>query len=352
MLDKYYTPSSIAELMVGATKLKAPSNIADFASGDGILLNCALQRWPKAKLYANDISNEALTALKNEITTCNCENIDFLSCNSRISSSFFNQIKSKIDLILLNPPYSFRGQFKFQFKDNSHVSCPRSLAFVLIAIEYLSSSGELIALLPSGAIYGVRGREALKHFSENHQIEIIRTFPDNTFHLCSAKTVLVRFYNRKNSAKRRPKKNVIISKYTIIRGNIQMHTVNGITKSRHKLVHSTSLQEDGIYPIPVGDIKNARIISGYNVLIQRVGNIKKHKVTYTNNCQPLLISDCIIAIPTSTLGESRHIVDYIYKSWKRFFLLYTGTCAKHLTVHDLKEFLANCPSYSISNDNS
>lgn len=345
MLDKFYTPHSVARLMVSFSKLDNPMYIADFASGDGILLYYAFQRWPNASFYANDISSEALSAMKNHNFTYKVENIDFLSNDLREKSPIMQFLKKKSDLILLNPPYSFRGQFKFLFKGNYHFNCPRSLAFVLIATEFLADHGELIALLPSGAIYGVRGRETLDYFQTNFSFEVLETFSNKTFNLCSAKTVIVKFSRRdQEKIKLNANKNEN-TQYEIIRGNMPMYRVVEKEKSKHRIIHSTSIQRYIVKPLRVDKNDLARKILGHNVLIQRVGNIKKHKIVHFHTAKKVMLSDCVIAIPTRSKKESEFIINYVHDNWDRFLEMYTGTCAKHLAIQDLKSFLATCPRF-------
>ena len=53
--SKYYTPTSIAQLLVKQLKIGYPDKIVDICCGSCNLLNAAKKRWPRAVLYGTDI---------------------------------------------------------------------------------------------------------------------------------------------------------------------------------------------------------------------------------------------------------------------------------------------------------
>src|SRR5260370_32846312 len=104
-IDAIYTPSLLAKQMVESYSSNA-GVVADFSSGDGELLLAAFNKWPRAKLIATDISQKALNQLSRNIKASGIGRCNFLSFRSRSRCSTIQKWTGKINLALLNPPFS------------------------------------------------------------------------------------------------------------------------------------------------------------------------------------------------------------------------------------------------------
>ena len=105
-LDSYYTPISLANKLVDFVPTREVKSVVDFCVGDGDLLKAVAKRYPSAKLYGTDISDEALKKLSNDCPEWNLETCDFRKDESIDNVSFMHNIR--FDLIMLNPPFTCR----------------------------------------------------------------------------------------------------------------------------------------------------------------------------------------------------------------------------------------------------
>src|SRR5262249_19070348 len=109
MIDKHYTSVSLAEAMIAALpKDFSPRTVADFAAGPGGLIDAALSKWKNLEIIANDLCKNSAYKLRKKypqgiVSCCN-----FLKRSSIKVAKFAPKI-GKLDLILINPPFSQRG---------------------------------------------------------------------------------------------------------------------------------------------------------------------------------------------------------------------------------------------------
>ena len=140
-VDAIFTPPDLAKQLVASARSRVPALVADFCAGDGGLLKAASLRWPKAKLIATDLESTRLKALQvsGPLSSGRC---DFLNERSRRSCAALKGISTTVDLVLLNPPFSYRGSKTiFVHVDDQRFYCSPAIAFVLNCIPYLSKTG-------------------------------------------------------------------------------------------------------------------------------------------------------------------------------------------------------------------
>lgn len=339
-MDKYYTPNPIATLMVESIKEESIGIIADFAAGDGFLLKKASQKWPQATLYANDICPESRNLIKRNIKKAHFSCVDFLDKEQVSYNKILSKLHARCDLILLNPPFSYRGRYRYyDSKLNTHIQCPKAIAFLITSLPFLSEEGKIVALIPEGALYGETSQEAWEYICSTSKINIISEFCHNAFSNCSARTILISIEKSNGGTSNifSPTKK---SKFTITRGNTSMHTIHEDNSNGTPLVHSTSLTHSGLKLNGVCGTHLSRTVSGPVVLIQRVGNVCQHKVILYTRAEAVSLSDCIFAIEVASTNEGLAVVDFIKSNWAGFTEQYKGTCAKHITTSRLHNFLS------------
>ncbi|EJP49980.1 methyltransferase small domain protein [Acinetobacter baumannii Naval-18] len=115
MIDQIFTPDALANELVQFYSLSSPPLlVADFAVGEGSLIQAAHKYWPEAKYIVNDIDQNILNKIKLKNAEIDYYNEDFLVSN-------FTKLFEKIDLILLNPPFS-HGNRKMYVWDENNIS--------------------------------------------------------------------------------------------------------------------------------------------------------------------------------------------------------------------------------------
>ena len=348
-IDEFDTPPLLAAKIIQvADRLcyNEPRTVADFAVGTGELLAAAKLRWPNSAVFGCDISPERVSNITQARADWTIAQCDFLDCSSRNSLSSLEIIKSGVDLAVLNPPFSARGGTRVEVDfDGQNVRCSPAMAFVLLASQYLRTDGNLVVLLPSGALKADRdqgAREALRQLGEFRAIpRTTERFPGGSLNVTIA-------YLRRGPPTTAscdftvPKSRAMRSRIRVLRGTLQNNQVPVCVEGgRIPLVHSTELQG---YKLQVGQREvpsGTRSISGPAVLIHRVGRPREDKIAYVSKGSRFAITDCVVAL----LCPNEHECLRLHRSLiEQFSLLeenYIGSGAPYITIKRVQRVLHN-----------
>ena len=342
--DVLYTPTKLAAQMAGACSA-SPTAVADFASGDGGLLRMASERWPGAKLLATDISRAALSALQISLPGAESGRCDFLSARSRSKSRVLADWAGKIDLALLNPPFSCRGGTRTRvLTEFFDATCSTAMAFILHAFEYLSSDGEILAILPAGSISSEKDHQAWEQLRRHANVEVLSQQDRGTFDRCFPTTKLVHI--RRGAVRPPLPGNCAVrvietqaplrAPVVIYRGKVQMHYV---PKGRTPLAHSTDLK--GFRLVLNGHRTKAGLsaVHGPFVAICRVGKPDREKIALHFAESEIAISDCIVVLACESKPHAEAVHSAILEHWTELASLYDGTGAKYITVAKIAGFV-------------
>ena len=340
-LDNFYTPTYLAEKLINLVKVKNPKIIADFCAGDGELIRAAEAKWGKAKFIVNDISKLAINKIKKKHKQWLTETYDF-SCNKLIEeSSLLCSIKSKCDLILLNPPFSCCGSAKYSITlDGKTYSASKALVFVVNALQFLADGAKLYAILPAGVAYSERDESLWSDLEEYCNLKILYSANRSLFNNCSPNIIIVEL--ERKHIPNMPTSKIMLQEqntFSFIRGGYSVTKKSKNLTGKYKIIHSTNLRNNKICgTFSHSDIEGERFKTKV-LLVQRVGVPKKDKIIIAklNNC---ILSDCVIAIiaQESDLSELKKT---ILDNWDSFLFLYQGTCAKFVTLKRLNSFIIN-----------
>src|SRR5690554_913744 len=228
MIDAFYTPDTLAALMVQSLpKGFRPSQVVDFSAGEGSLLVAAVSFWPNATVHANDICPRSARRLRELGPDWSVSCADFLSARSRKKAKF-GSLTESFDLILLNPPFSQKGVKPASWPGMPQITTGQAALFVYIALSYLAKSGYLLAILPDGCLSSERDRDGWIALASVCDIEVIETNPVNSFKGVSARTSIVRIRKKLKPAfvKVVDETDYIQNSMTkVIRGSHQMHSL-------------------------------------------------------------------------------------------------------------------------------
>ena len=161
MQDRYYTPAKGAEAITARLLGKDFVSVLDGSVGGGALLNAASQIAPSAKLYGVDIDLDAVKRMRDTFKFGSFFHGDFLAPETSWQTASSVRIMNKVDVVVLNPPFSHRGGSKvFTEVSDEYVSSGRAMAFVLRSLSFLRVGGHLLALLPETCLYGEKDASA------------------------------------------------------------------------------------------------------------------------------------------------------------------------------------------------
>ena len=339
-IDEFDTPPLLAAELVRIADMvceSEPRTVADFAVGTGELLVAAKLHWPKAAVFGCDISNDRVRRLAHSRTDWNVARCDFLDRGSRSSVSHLESIKGKVELAVLNPPFSARGGTRVDVRlDGQNLRCSPAMAFVLVASQYLTADGNLVALLPAGALQGERdqgARNALRQLGEFGAIRgTTATYPGG-----SLKVTIAHLKRgpgaQPPSTSAAPQSDAMQPIVRVLRGTLQTHKLptTGVGGSI-PLVHSTELQcyklQAGQREVPSG----TRSLSGPAILLHRVGLPRQDKIAYVPRGPSFAITDCVVALLCPDEEECLRLHRSLAEQFGLLERNYIGSGAPYITI--------------------
>ncbi len=353
IFDQYYTPDKLAERVIAAFTIVDPKHIADFAVGDGRLLRTAQKRWPSIRCTAMDIDEDTIITVQSCYPKWKSFVCDFTNAEARKPLLVNRKRTLRLPAIALNPPFSIqRGKVRSRMVSIAGVTvrCSPSLAFVADALAYLSSGGQLVAIIPQGPLYNDLDAEARQLLQHHYGFEIVELIPQAGFKDCEPRTAIVRFTAGNSSTLITvPVKNVddepkLCSLQTrLLRGSISNSRVES---HDHPLslpfIHTTDLAGGKLNGTKKRIFKSdVEFATGPAVLIPRVCKPDINKVLLLPMGMEAVLSDCVIAIECLTPTDSEKLQSYLINNWSLTELIYVGTCARYVSVSGLTAFLKN-----------
>lgn len=327
-----------------------PRTIADFAAGEGGLLENARRLWPDVQVLANDICRKSVRRLERRFPDWKVSCTDFFNRASRRSAKY-SVYRGKIDVILLNPPFSQRGGRLWEWVvDDKIVHSGRALAFVSHALEFLSDRGCLLAVLPQSCLVSERDELGWTILKSEHSIEILAEFDRFAFKSARASTYLVRICRlgermreaNTDSSVRCSGKDAS----RIVRGKYQMHWLENDEVGRFPLVHTSNLQGGALTLDECQLCSGKTSLKGPAVLFPRVGKITPNKIAVIGCTTEFVLSDCVFGIPCENEEEAERIRERIFASWKQFESIFRGTGAPYTTLRRVKSVMEDIGLFS------
>lgn len=342
MTDSFYTPPDLAAALTRSVRKRDPHVVADVCAGDGELLRAASARWAMASLIACDVSAAAVSSMKRSHPNWAVGKCDFLDVASVRRCKALSNMAGRIDVVLLNPPFSCKGGTKHSVKTAGQTfTCSIAMAFVARAMELLTPSGVVVSILPRSVAHSEKDRELWEYLSVHHGLKVISTPHDAGFDNCAAKVLLASLHRKSRhvSAPSPPIINAGISSIRIVRGRIGMHTLDSRQAGDTPLVHTTNLQGHGISGDQHHVWANGTKVRGPAVLMPRVGTPRRDKLAVLKPRETVVLSDCVLAMKTQTLREAQKLLESMLRQWDSVSALYQGTGARYTTVARLQAAL-------------
>lgn len=335
--DFYPTPSKIASRVAAASSVRVPQRIADFSAGDGSLLRAASERWPNAQIIATDIQSGLVRQIREENPGWLVGRCDFLLDRSSMSCKPLMGQKGNIDVVLLNPPFSTRGQLD---KTDTQGSSSIAIRFLQRAAAYTSPQGEICAILPISSLYGEKDESARRNIESEWEISVIEKLRRGSFPGCFAESAIVKLTRRGVGSDayilRTP---VPAADYGIFRGRVHVHMAKAKSRgSRVEFIHSTNLVNNLVTRSAM-HVEPVDVISGPAVLIHRVGRPSASKICLLEPGRRVRLSDCVIALKASNAAEANSLIVRMKCRFDLVKSAYIGTGAPFITVARLRNLL-------------
>ena len=344
-MDAHYTPVCLAESLVAAAGDLRPAIVADLCAGHGDLLIHAERRWPQARCAGVDVDRSSVLHLRRTHPQWHVGVCDLRSARSRGQSPVLKRFSKRISLLLLNPPFSCRGNARLtSITPSGPISSGTAMFFLITSLAYLHRHGSAIVVLPLGTLYNEKDRIAWRYLEGMYDVEVVTVESHRVFPRSSAKTVMMKLSAKDSDSTEDsvPRSELIPITQThvkITRGCQPIHRARD-TSSGPVLVHSTDLRSSRVYLNGRRGTSGEREIYGPSVLVPRVGQITKEKIALLHTSEsPIVLSDCVIAITTKTLDDARAVQRLMVDSFSSLRAQYVGTGAPFVTLQRLKSVL-------------
>ena len=378
-IDEFDTPPQLAAELIkvaGGLAENEPSIIADFAVGTGELLLAAKKRWPRAIAFGCDISHDRVESLSQDRSEWTITRCDFLDCASRSTVSDLERIKTRVDLSVLNPPFSVRGGTRIKVRfDDQDVRCSPAMAFVLLAAQYLSHDGNLVALLPAGALESDRDREAraaLRRQGDFRPIDsttarfpggnpkvtityfkrgLVATqpcgFAASKFNptrpiseLWKTTDDRVSGLDAPSASRYLPTSLEPINTIKVLRGTLENQVASTVEEPGGiPLVHSTELQGYRLRATQREVPPGTRSLTGPAVLLHRVGRPRQDKIALVPKRPPFAITDCVLALLSHDADECLRLQRSLTENFSLLERNYVGSGAPYITIERVQDVL-------------
>lgn len=349
LMNDHYTPASVAESLIAYSRLNVPTSVADFCVGDGSLIDAARRRWPDIRIFLSDIDPLALAASKARFPSARSAHHDLLSPSCGSPTEVLNL--EPFDLVLLNPPFTNRGNRRFApvgvFKG---IRCSQSMAFLLSALQCVDRSGELLCLLPASTLLSETDAEAREALRRSCQFEILSepavgTFPKVDAAIYAARLSRVDVPADYSAVPLANESGAVLpSQFSIFRGRVSIRRKDRVICAEpFSVVHTTSIRNgrvvetyqnpDGVHPRPTMFLKDC-------VLVPRVGRFQPGSIAIVSSGSELTLSDCLFAIECNDLSAADRLRSSLLENFGAFSRSYTGTGAPYITLRRLGAFIA------------
>lgn len=341
--DAYYTPEGLADELVNAASI-TPRSVMDPAVGDGALLRAASSRWPEAHLFGLDVDRSQLDRTRSNHPDWTLGRMDMFSERSRSASPQWGRRTNEIDLMVLNPPFSYRGgQSVRGFYNGADFALTPASAFTALAVDQLSPNGELLALLPAGVLDLERDARFWASLAEKRPVETVAQFSSTAFSGTRTRSVLVaiRPVGATHGAEVIELPSQASTCVELVRGRVPVHAVareiNGHVTA--PFLHTRDLAK--LTPnLSTGVTASASLATmGPLVTLPRVGRVRAEHIKLVDQTRPVVLSDCVFALRTANSAELRALRDLLFANLDALQREYVGACAPYLTIRRLRQFL-------------
>lgn len=342
MVDSFYTPQALAELLIEFIPEKGFKNIVDFCVGDGELLRAASKKWPSAKFYGTDISKKAIQSVRKNHPEWSISQCDFIDNNSRSKCNAIKSNPSGFDLILLNPPFTCKAStFHKVTLDKKEYNVSTAMKFIVESIKYLSASGVIYAIVPSSIIYSQKDKVILNQLEKEYKFKILDEPRKQFFQKCSPNIALISINSAYNLPLEINIKTLNVSSFVenVYRGSLPMNIARKSIHGNYYIIHTTNLKNNHVRGLEYKISDYSSIISGPAVLIPRVGHPNINKICSITSKEKYVLSDCVFAIKTKNESFTEKLKEMLIKDKTNFYNLYKGTGASYITIDRLKEYL-------------
>lgn len=347
-MDKFYSPNWLARELCEPFIFSDNVSVFDPTMGAGALLHAAQSTAPASRLMLSGCDTDA--NMVHRIGTAEPEWLvgrsDIYSASSRRSSPVWRAAKSGVDVIVMNPPFSYRGRQKkyVTFRDSTYAATP-AVAALAIVLDQLSIAQGVGIILPEGSFYGQTDESIWSAIRSRFDVTIIRKLPRGSFPDAKASSILLSISARKGCGESLPS-TVHIDRRTVdqsstaacrcvevVRGRVHNSRGDSYGKEGVTFVHTSDLR-DGHVTGPRRYRASSLATTGPLLLIPRVGRFYEDKLAISD-AKSLVLSDCVFALRAPSHDQLERLRTALLHPSTGLQNTYVGTGAPHVTLKSI-----------------
>ena len=213
------------------------------------------------------------------------------------------------------------------------------MSFLLLAMQYMSDDGHVVAVLPQGCVSNAKDSQAWDFLKSRYSVTFLDICRKGTFPGTAATTALVRFSPNPPPAAEDCHIPVTPNALSpicvkIVRGCCPVHrTIR--KKKKIALVHYTDLRNGYVETNGRRGFGAYRCVDGPAIVLPRVGRITVDKVALLEENQRVMLSDCVIAVKPTSPQNACQLRERLVENFQELSVQYVGTGAPFITVHRL-----------------
>lgn len=345
--DAYYTPSWLADDVAAALPADFAGSVLDPAAGEGALLAAVDRRFgDSTKAFAIDIDPYAAASLKLSHPSWVVSRADFLSSRSRSASRVWREVQAGLGAVVLNPPYSYRGNAGRRVSFGTFVGrVAPAMHFLIEALVNLQPRYGFVAILPSGALDAERHTALWAQIRRLYSVDHIQTPGTSSFRGARVATSVVRLQAASTEvATATAVPSVMLAQkpvagcncVEIVRGRVPVHRFGelGAGDESVPFVHTTSLVEKADRTTRLGPA----VLSdeGPFYLMVRVGRWIDPRPMDVGR---VVLSDCVIGLRPRDKSAMSDFGDSLERLGPQLRTCYGGTGAPYITLTKLATVL-------------
>ncbi|WP_411551062.1 methyltransferase [Mycobacteroides chelonae] len=325
------------------------TSVVDLAAGGGALLCAATKRFDHLTVAAVDLDSCAVRLLRSSHPDWLVSRADSLLDVSYRSSAAYSRRGAGYDAVLLNPPFSYRGQARERVYYRGVVfRVTPATSFVLRALDWIHDDGLVVAIIPDNVMNIDGDRELWNTWHSDFLLERKRFLNHNTFQGARTTAMVVtlrpagrpkrRFVRARAGGYISPALASDCSCVEIIRGRVPVYQAGTLaTNTGAPFIHTTALRAGMVKP---GSMRLPRALSsiGPFVLLPRVGRPDPAKIVLSTLQRPVL-SDCVIGLRAIESCTQHAVYELLASEFDYLASLYTGSCAPYITIERLAGWL-------------
>lgn len=350
--DAYYTPTWLAEQMVSSLPLDLNGLVLDPAAGEGALLQAAEKRFGSSvRLAAIDVDSQTTRRLRRENPAWVVSNADFLDSRSRTASAAARAARAGLAAVLLNPPFSYRGNggTSASYRSFEGAVAP-AVEFLITALKSFNPAAGFVAILPNGAVEAERNRELWDAIRQDFSVDRLGSPGTSSFPGARVATTIIQLTRRAAEDAVAPPPRIAhevratteaidgCSCVEVVRGRVPVHQNRSRVASASDLLpllHTTSMRQfekercDSA-PAHLGD--DAPL-----VCLSRVG---RWQAPLQIDVGRVVLSDCVIGLRPRDVSKLGRLHEWVVENELSIRDRYRGTGAPYLTLSELTQALS------------